>query len=228
MHPAPSVIIFTTLSGLGFGLLAWLGLGLPAVTGIVAFIFFAIAFGLAVGGLMASTFHLGHPERALKAFTQWRSSWLSREGVLAVAALLVMAVYGFGVVFLSVQWTLLGWIGSLLSALTVFATSMIYAQLKTVPRWNLPLTPALFMSFAIGGGALMAGQIKVATVLLIVAGIVQVAYWIVGIGRFWGRDPRCPPRRDCGSVQCGRLSRRIPVQITCSRNSPMSWAVATA
>lgn len=180
MHPAPSVVIFTTLSGLGFGLLAWLGLGLPAVAGIVAFIFFAIAFGLAVGGLMASTFHLGHPERALKAFTQWRSSWLSREGVLAVAALLVMAVYGFGVVFLSVQWTLLGWIGSLLSALTVFATSMIYAQLKTVPRWNLPLTPALFMSFAIGGGALLAGQIKVATVFLIVAGIVQVAYWIVG------------------------------------------------
>ena len=180
MHPAPSVIIFTSLSGLGFGLLAWLGLGLPAVTGIVAFVFFAIAYALAVGGLLASTFHLGHPERALKAFTQWRSSWLSREGVLAVAALLVMAVYGFGLVFLAVQWTLLGWIGSLLSVLTVFATSMIYAQLKTVPRWNMPLTPALFLSFAIGGGALMAGQVTVATVLLIVAGIVQVAYWIVG------------------------------------------------
>ena len=77
MHPAPSVIVFTTLSGLGFGLLFWLGLGLPTVTGWVAFAFFAIAYALAVGGLMASTFHLGHPERAWKAFSQWRSSWLS-------------------------------------------------------------------------------------------------------------------------------------------------------
>jgi DMSO reductase anchor subunit len=65
MHPAPSVIVFTTLSGLGFGLLIWLGLGLPAVTGWVAFAFFVIAYGLAVGGLLASTFHLGRPERAM-------------------------------------------------------------------------------------------------------------------------------------------------------------------
>ncbi|MEM1006484.1 MAG: dibenzothiophene desulfurase, partial [Pseudomonadota bacterium] len=71
MHPAPSVIIFTTLSGLGFGLLTFLGLGLPDVSGWYAFAVFALAYGLAVGGLMASTFHLGHPERALKAFTQW-------------------------------------------------------------------------------------------------------------------------------------------------------------
>ncbi len=87
MHPAPSVILFTTLSGLGFGLLILLGLGYPSVTGWTAFVFFAIAYVLAVGGLLFSTFHLGHPERALKAFSQWRSSWLSREGWLAVATL---------------------------------------------------------------------------------------------------------------------------------------------
>ena len=59
MHPTPSVIIFTALSGLGFGLLVFLGLQMPDVTGGVAFIFFAIGFGLAVGGLISSTFHLG-------------------------------------------------------------------------------------------------------------------------------------------------------------------------
>ena len=74
MHPAPSVILFTTLSGIGFGLLAFLGLGLPLVTGWLAFAFFAVAYLLAVGGLLASTFHLGHPERALKAFSQWQTS----------------------------------------------------------------------------------------------------------------------------------------------------------
>ena len=63
MHPTPSVIIFTALSGLGFGLLVFLGLQMPDVTGGVAFIFFAIGFGLAVGGLISSTFHLGRPER---------------------------------------------------------------------------------------------------------------------------------------------------------------------
>ena len=52
MHPTPSVIIFTALSGLGFGLLVFLGLQMPDVTGGVAFIFFAIGFGLAVGGLI--------------------------------------------------------------------------------------------------------------------------------------------------------------------------------
>ena len=112
MHPAPSVIIFTTFSGLGFGLLMFLGLGIPAVTGWMAFVFFVIAYVMAVGGLMASTFHLGHPERAMKAFTQWRSSWLSREGVCAVVALILMALYGAGLVFFSQQWTILGWLGA--------------------------------------------------------------------------------------------------------------------
>jgi len=43
MHPAPSVILFSSLSGMGFGLLAWLGIGLPAVTVWLAFVFFALA-----------------------------------------------------------------------------------------------------------------------------------------------------------------------------------------
>ncbi|MEX0283936.1 MAG: dimethyl sulfoxide reductase anchor subunit family protein [Paracoccaceae bacterium] len=180
MHPAPSVIVFTSLSGLGFGLLLWLGFGFPAVSGWVAFVFFAIAYLLAVGGLIASTFHLGHPERAMKAFTQWRSSWLSREGVCAVAALLVMALYGAGLVFVGERWSLLGWIGGLLSLGTVFTTSMIYGQLKTVPRWHTPLTPALFLGFSIGGGALMAGQVTAAIVLLIAVGAAQIAYWVIG------------------------------------------------
>jgi DMSO reductase anchor subunit len=78
MHPAPSVIIFSTFSGMGFGLLIFLGFGMPDVTGFSAFAFFTIAYLLAVGGLISSTFHLGRPARALKAFSQWRTSWLSR------------------------------------------------------------------------------------------------------------------------------------------------------
>ena len=154
MHPAPSVIAFTTLSGLGFGLLFWLGLGFPSVTGWTAFAFFAIAYVLAVGGLLASTFHLGHPERAIKAFTQWKTSWLSREAWMSVMALTVMGLYGAGAVFFGAHWAPLGWIGAILSLATVYTTSMIYGQLKTVPRWNIPLTPVMFLSFSLAGGAL--------------------------------------------------------------------------
>ena len=100
MHPAPSIIMFTALSGVGFGLLIWLGLGVPALSGWAAFWAFGLAYGLSVVGLISSTLHLGHPERALKAFSQWRSSWLSREGVVSVAALVVMAPFAFWRVFL--------------------------------------------------------------------------------------------------------------------------------
>jgi DMSO reductase anchor subunit len=184
MYPAPSVIVFTTLSGLGFGLLFWLGLGLPAVTGWVAFAFFAIGYALAVGGLMASTFHLGHPERAWKAFSQWRSSWLSREGVCAVAALVLMALYGAGLVFFDERLALLGWLGSALSLATVFTTSMIYAQLKTVPRWKTPLTPALLIAISLAGGALLAGQVSTALILIPIAGVLQILWWVRGDGAF--------------------------------------------
>ena len=184
MHPAPSVIFFSTFSGLGFGLLFFLGLGFPAVTGWTAFAFFAIAYILAVGGLISSTFHLGHPERALKAFTQWKTSWLSREGWCAVGALVIMALYGAGLVFFGQRWGVLGIIGALLSLGTVFTTSMIYAQLKTVPRWNQPWTPANFLSLSLAGGALMAGQVTWAIILLVIAGLIQIAAWLLGDGRF--------------------------------------------
>jgi len=180
MHPAPSVILFSTLSGLGFGLLFWLGLGSLDVTGWTAFGYFAVAYLLAVGGLLSSTFHLGHPERAIKAFTQWRTSWLSREGWAAVLALLVMAVFGAGLVFLGEIWTVVGVIGAVLSIATVYTTSMIYGQLKTVPRWNMSLTSPMFLSISLAGGALLAGQQQSAMGLLVLVGVIQIAYWMIG------------------------------------------------
>lgn len=183
MHPAPSVIIFTTFSGLGFGLLIFLGIGALVPTGWVAFVFFAIAYLLAVGGLMASTFHLGHPERALKAFTQWRTSWLSREGWAAVLTLFVMAAYGAGLVFFGTRIAFLGWLGALGALATVFTTAMIYTQLKSVPRWNHWSTPVMFLTFCLAGGALLAGEVRVALPLLAITGTLQLFIWIDGDNR---------------------------------------------
>ncbi len=180
MHPAPSIIAFTTFSGLGFGLLFWLGIGMPGSTGLVAFVFFAIAFALAGGGLAASAFHLGHPERALLAFTQWRSSWLSREAICAASALVICGLYAVGRIFFAADWTVLGWLGAALSLGTVFTTAMIYTQMKSVPRWHSPRTPALFLTLSLGGGALLAGQVTWAIALLTVSAAVQLATWWQG------------------------------------------------
>ena len=48
MNPAPSVIVFTVLSGLGFGYLAMLGFGLVQVGGWAAFFAWGLGYGLAV------------------------------------------------------------------------------------------------------------------------------------------------------------------------------------
>ncbi|MCW1920370.1 dimethyl sulfoxide reductase anchor subunit [Rhodobacter sp. KR11] len=157
MHPAPSVILFTTLSGMGLGLLAFLGLGLAPSHGLAAFLHWGLAYGLTVAGLLTSTFHLGHPERAWRAFSQWRSSWLSREGIAAVATLLILAPVALSDIAGAPLPSVLGWIGAAGALATAFTTSMIYAQLKTVPRWNSPTVPALFLGYVLTGGALLAG-----------------------------------------------------------------------
>ncbi|KQI67755.1 dibenzothiophene desulfurase [Loktanella sp. 3ANDIMAR09] len=183
MHPAPSVIAFTTFSGLGFGLLFWLGLGLPAPTGLVALGFYVIAYLGAVGGLLASTFHLGRPERAARALTQWRTSWLSREGIAAIVTLLLGGVLALGAIFGSYL-TPLGWLVSLGCLATVGTTAMIYTQLRTVPRWRHWTTPALFFTLSLGGGALLANQGVAALVLLALGAVVQIIAWVTGDTRF--------------------------------------------
>ncbi len=182
MHPAPSVILFTTFSGLGFGLLFWLGLGVIAPSGLSAFIWFALAYAMAVGGLFASTFHLGRPERAIKAFSQWRTSWLSREAIAAVATLIIMGIYALFALF-GAHLKLVGFIGAIGAIATVFTTSMIYMQMKTVPRWRHWTTPALFLTLSIGGGALFAGQIVTTFLLFTAAAALQGYTWITGDSR---------------------------------------------
>ncbi len=180
MHPAPSVIIFTTISGLGFGYFMWLGLGIPDLYGWEAFAAFFVAYAFSVGGLLASTFHLANPKNAIYSFSQWQTSWLSREGVLSVIALIVFAIYAIGRIFFDTAMPLLGYLGAALAILTVFSTSMIYTQLKTVPRWNMPINPVLFLLYAISGGALLSMQPIVAAVLLIVLTALQIAGWMMG------------------------------------------------
>ena len=183
MHPAPSVILFSTLSGLGFGFLAFLGWGALLPSGWAAFFLWGLGYGLAVAGLLASTFHLGNPKNALKAFSQWRTSWLSREAWASVATLLILAPVALSDIFGLGLPRIPGQVGGLLAILTVFTTAMIYTQIKAVPRWHHWLTPVMFLGFALAGGAMLSGRVW-APVLLLVVGAVLLAIWRVGDGAF--------------------------------------------
>lgn len=162
MHPAYSVILFTTASGAGYGLLVWLGVlsafrVLPADRWL-GFTGLAISLALITVGLLASTFHLGHPERAWRAFSQWRSSWLSREGVAAVATYVPAGLLGIGWVFLERTdgiFALMGLLAAALALVTVYCTGMIYASLRTIRQWNQPLVPWIYIALALATGGLL-------------------------------------------------------------------------
>ena len=162
MHPAYSVILFTTASGAGYGLLVWLGVlsafGVLPADRWLGFTGLAISLALITVGLLASTFHLGHPERAWRAFSQWRSSWLSREGVAAVATYVPAGLLGIGWVFLERTdgvFALMGLLAAALALVTVYCTGMIYASLRTIRQWNQPLVPWIYIALALATGGLL-------------------------------------------------------------------------
>src|SRR5690606_27175396 len=98
---------------------------------------------------------LGNPQRAWRAFSQWRSSWLSREGVLAVATFVPLGISAALALFQSRYSPTAGLLGALGAAATVYCTAMIYASLKAVQGWNTPLTPACYLLFSAAGGSLL-------------------------------------------------------------------------
>lgn len=159
MHPAPSIIVFTVLSGIGLGMIAWVGLGLGGGGHLAGWAMAPAALLVAGLGGVASAGHLARPDRAWRAFSQWRSSWLSREACLMVAALAVFFVYAALWLLLDVRLRLLGWLAAALALATVYATAMIYHQLRTVPRWSGTPTPALFFVLALTGGLLADGAL---------------------------------------------------------------------
>lgn len=204
MNPAFSVLLFTTLSGAGYGLLCWVALaalagGTPARPLLLAL---AAALAACSAGLLASFWHLGKPMRAWRAFSQWRTSWLSREGVLAVLTYLPALLLGAGLLpgMLAADaggnTARLGVLGITAAVAviacalaTVSCTAMIYASLRPIPAWRHPLVLPGYLLFALltGGLALrlfpgaaggLGGALPVAlAALAAVLGVLKIAYW---------------------------------------------------
>lgn len=196
MHPAYSVILFTTASGAGYGLLALLclvglshGEASSLAFGLTAMV---ISLGLITIGLLSSTFHLGHPERAWRALSQWRSSWLSREGVLAVVTYVPAVLFGAvwsGLVEAPDLLKPLAIVTGILALLTVMSTGKIYATLKTIRAWHNGWTVWVYITFALATGATILAAITslfgnfpaflvyFSSALLVLALMVKLLYW---------------------------------------------------
>lgn len=193
MNPAPSIIFFTVASGAGYGLLFWMGLLRPLglVPGGPGF--GALAIGLALVlimlGLLSSTAHLGRPERAWRALSQWRSSWLSREGVAAAATFAPAGLFFVGTIGEGGGFTtLMGLLSAFGAAVTVYCTGMIYASLRTIRQWHHPLvTPGYLLFGAFSGASILAllaavwgaaaAPAGIAALLGAAAFVLKRAYW---------------------------------------------------
>ncbi len=177
MNPAASVIIFTVFSGVGLGQLFWLGILPPQGNELEIFTQFAFALTLTVTGLLSSTLHLASPSRAWRAFSQWRTSWLSREGCLSIFTLIATAIYAILILFFAKVSEVLGFVVAISALATVYTTSMIYAQLKTVPRWNHWTTCPLFLLLSLTGGAIVILPPDMLLLLFCGAAIFQIVTW---------------------------------------------------
>jgi len=217
MNPALSVIFFTTLSGAGYGLLVWTAIGAwlqqPARGLLVSLL---LALVLVSAGLLSSLAHLGQPQRAWRALSQWRTSWLSREGVaalvtyvpaLCLAAALLPAMIAAdartSVVALGAAGVTCAIVLVVAALATVACTAMIYASLKPIPAWRHRLVLPVYVLFALVCGGLLALSVTAPTgpgrlPALLVAGVGAMAlaackwrYW-----RALDTTPLSPTRGD--------------------------------
>jgi DMSO reductase anchor subunit len=178
MHPAFSVIFLTTLIGAAQGLFLALFTGqlyasvklIEPQTAEFYAVGSAVALILLVAGLGASFFHLGRPERAWRAASKWRTSWLSREVLVLPAMMAVVFFYG---VFHWAGWTepfvvagegtlpidatlALGFIGTLVAFALFVCTAMIYASVKFLEEWHSPYTVGNFIFLGLASGFMLA------------------------------------------------------------------------
>src|SRR5262249_59733843 len=180
------------------------GHGLPALRGVLSPIgalptdprFGAAALGLAfvaiTAGLLSSTFHLGQPRRAWRAFSQWRSSWLSREGVAALVTYVPAGLFALAWCWLGMPHAivaLLGALSAVMAAVTVTCTAMIYRSLKPIRQWhNAWVVPNYLLLAAMTGVLWLAAVVALldglypavaplAAAIVLAAAGAQLGYW---------------------------------------------------
>lgn len=248
MNPAWSVILFTVSSGAGLGVIFWLAMSRlahdapPTTAWWTAAI---IGVALLTIGLLASTRHLANPKNAWRAFSRFATSWLSREGVFAVALYAAGALYALTLLggTLAMQ-RAAGLLVMALALAVLISTAMIYACLKTIPRWHNWQTRFAYPLMGLYSGAMIlvalipaGGQIIlrwIALAVLIATALVKFLYY---------RDfsmPTGPVIDDALSLKQGKprlldlghthpnfLMREFGYQLDPARARRLRWLVGT-
>jgi DMSO reductase anchor subunit len=122
-------------------------------------------------GLVASFFHLGHPERAWRSAAMWRSSWLSREVIALPLFMLGLAVYAIAQFIGWPATPAIGAVVALLCLALFVCTAMVYASIRFLQEWASPLTLANYLLFGCASGFMLAtwlASMSAATALLVV------------------------------------------------------------
>jgi len=194
MNPAFSVIFLTTLIGAAQGLFIALVVsqphGLEGADGLQSFAVVGglTSLGLLVLGLVSSFFHLGRPERAWRAATKWRTSWLSREVIALPLLMLCVGTYT------ALQWPIVetvpavikvvGVTGVVLVAILFICTAMIYACVKFLQEWSSPWTLINFTLLGSASGFVLASAIGASMGQINTAQLASIAMTLVALGLF--------------------------------------------
>jgi DMSO reductase anchor subunit len=158
MRPQFSIIFFTTLAGMAQGLLFFIALlnieGPVLSAPFLGMLALPVSFILLILSLVASFFHLGHPERAWRAAMMWRTSWLSREVIALPAVMLLTAMtFLFVVSGLVPAWL---WAALLISILALWiCTAKIYQCIRFIQEWSHPSTLSNFILLGLTSGGLL-------------------------------------------------------------------------
>jgi DMSO reductase anchor subunit len=155
MRPQFSIIFFTTLVGMAQGLLFFIALAnlhsQITPSSFLTALVLPVAFVLLVLSLVASFFHLGHPERAWRAAMMWRTSWLSREVIALPAVMAVTVVIYLYASFSEVpQWL---WLTLLITTIALWVcTAKIYQCIRFIQEWSHPSTLTNFILLGMTSG----------------------------------------------------------------------------
>jgi DMSO reductase anchor subunit len=220
MNPAFSVIFFTVLSGAGYGLWFLSGLDLmshglvcgrpsmpdasgvtlrlcgPGEMGFFAYYVLLSGFVLVTVGLLSSVGHLGKPQRAWRALSQWRTSWLSREGIVALLTFLPFVALCLPALYPHLSFAaddvvlrILGAVLAACSLATVYCTANIYACLKPIPAWHNRHVAPVYLLFALANGCLLTAcivhrQSPQMLLIVFVAGVAAAALAVMKLS-YW-------------------------------------------
>ena len=227
MHPALSVIFFTTLAGAAQGLVLalfaaewasqrhWLG-AVPDTSFYVAGA--AVAAALASAGLVASFFHLGRPERAWRTATQWRSSWLSREVIVLPGFIALAAAYALAHAWLRDDSFVVGALASLAALVLFVCTGMIYAGIRFLREWATALTPLNFTLLGCANGFTLAAALAAWLAppqarFFVVGALGFTLAALLGRAAAWRRNARLAPKSTLQTaigIKHPRIEQRAP------------------